>query len=113
MGAAPGWHADPGQPGMLRWWDGAQWTEYRAPAAPIAYGGGTDGYAIASLITAVLGIPVVPIVLGMKARTRIRESFGMKDGDGLAIAGIVIGWIQVAIFVIVTVVIIAAAASTP
>jgi hypothetical protein len=48
---------------------------------------------------------------GMKARTRIRESFHMKDGDGLAIAGIALGWFQLAVLVIVIVVFVAAAAS--
>jgi uncharacterized membrane protein YhaH (DUF805 family) len=32
----PGWYADPGQPGMQRYWDGATWTEHQSPlpAAP-------------------------------------------------------------------------------
>lgn len=30
-----GWHADPrGAPGLLRYWDGAQWTEHTAPIPP-------------------------------------------------------------------------------
>ncbi|MDP0399207.1 MULTISPECIES: DUF2510 domain-containing protein [Tsukamurella] len=30
-----GWHADPrGTPGLLRYWDGAQWTEHTAPIPP-------------------------------------------------------------------------------
>ena len=28
------WHTDPGDPTMLRWWDGAQWTEHRHPKPP-------------------------------------------------------------------------------
>lgn len=27
-----GWHPDPQQPGMLRYWDGSQWTDYQQPA---------------------------------------------------------------------------------
>ena len=29
-----GWYADPNEPGGLRWWNGAAWTEHRTPAAP-------------------------------------------------------------------------------
>jgi hypothetical protein len=29
----PGWHTDPNSPGLLRWWDGQQWTSHTAPAA--------------------------------------------------------------------------------
>ena len=33
QGPAPGWYSDPQGPGQ-RYWDGTQWTEHRAPAAP-------------------------------------------------------------------------------
>lgn len=29
----PGWYADPEHAGSQRYWDGAKWTEHRAPAA--------------------------------------------------------------------------------
>ncbi|HWJ85310.1 MAG TPA: DUF2510 domain-containing protein, partial [Cellulomonas sp.] len=32
--AAPGWYPDPEHPAMARWWNGATWTENRAPATP-------------------------------------------------------------------------------
>jgi hypothetical protein len=107
---APGWYPDPSHPGAVRWWDGNQWSEHSAPAGPApVYGGGTEGLAIASLVTALIGIPIAPIILGHMARTRIRESGGLKDGNGLAIAGLVIGYIQLVILVIVIIAIIAAA----
>ncbi|MBY4208184.1 DUF2510 domain-containing protein [Rhodococcus fascians] len=29
----PGWHPDPSEPGLLRYWDGIQWTEHTQPAS--------------------------------------------------------------------------------
>jgi hypothetical protein len=109
---APGWYPDPSRPGTMRWWDGSQWTDQFAPGPVPVYGGETDGYAIASLITGVLGVPIAPIILGVMARNRIRESNGLKSGNGLAIAGLVLGIVQLVILGIVIVVLIAAAAST-
>ncbi|OZF05099.1 DUF2510 domain-containing protein [Rhodococcus sp. 15-2388-1-1a] len=28
---APGWHPDPSEPGLIRYWDGTQWTEHTQP----------------------------------------------------------------------------------
>lgn len=100
---APGWYPDSSAPGQLRWWDGSRWTEHRAPMpAPAPYFvRETDGYAVASVITGVVGIPIAPIVLGIIARNRIRDSGGMKDGNGLAIAGIILGGVQLVIWTVV------------
>jgi hypothetical protein len=108
---APGWYPDPSRPGALRWWDGTQWSEHQAAAPQPVYVRETDGYAVASLITGVIGIPIVPIVLGIVARNRIRESGGIKEGNGLAIAGIVLGSIQTAIWVILFLVVFGVAIS--
>ena len=35
----PGWYPDPEVPGGQRYWDGTQWTEHKAGAAPVAPGG--------------------------------------------------------------------------
>lgn len=59
----------------------------------------TEGMAIASLVLAIIGVPlcgclifeVLAIVFGFLARKKIRESNGALTGDGLAIAGLAIG----------------------
>lgn len=62
-----------------------------------------SGLAIASLLMAVLwfaGIgAVLALVFGYRARKEIRDSAGRKTGSGLATAGIVVGWIGIAILV--------------
>ncbi len=56
----------------------------------------TNGLAIASLICSCAGLFFLPaisgIVLGFVARAQIRRSNGAQRGDGLAIAGIVVGF---------------------
>lgn len=60
------------------------------------------GRAAASLVFAILGFLFFPligsilgIVLGKKAKMEIYESQGNLGGEGMAIAGIVVGWIGV------------------
>ena len=60
---------------------------------------GTDRYAIASVVIAVIGIPVVPIWLGFRARRRIEQSGGLLSGTNIALAGIVLGFVQLAIWI--------------
>jgi Domain of unknown function (DUF4190) len=57
----------------------------------------TSGRAIASLV---LGIALVGLVLGYGAREELRADPSLA-GDGLATAGIVLGWIAVAIIALV------------
>lgn len=54
---------------------------------------GYDGLSIASLITGILGVPIIPIVLGAIGLNSIKKTG--KNGKGLAIAGIIIGAIQI------------------
>jgi osmoprotectant transport system permease protein len=56
----------------------------------------TDPLAVASVVTAVIGLPVVPIWLGLKARRRIRAQGG--GGDAVAVAGIWLGSVQLALW---------------
>jgi hypothetical protein len=78
-----------------------------APMPPVAYPPGypktTPGTAIWSLVLSLVGLfscmllGVVGIVLGYKARAVIDANQQQLQGRGLATAGIVLGWIQVAI----------------
>jgi hypothetical protein len=67
----------------------------------------TSGYAIASLILGIAGffvVPIVPsilaIVFGQKAREDLRRDPTL-GGEGLATAGIVLGWVGIALIGIV------------
>ena len=60
--------------------------------------------AIISLVTALLFIPVVSIVLGHLARREVRKSNGTITGAGMALAGLIIGYIQVAVLMLIIIV---------
>lgn len=78
-------------------------TTVQSSAPPVAYGPPiTNGKAVASLILGLLsfvlslftGIPA--IILGHISRTEIRKSAGRMTGDGMALAGLILGYISVA-----------------
>jgi galactitol-specific phosphotransferase system IIC component len=63
----------------------------------------TSGYAIASLILGIAGFvvfPIVPsilaVVFGRKAQEELRRNPTL-GGEGLATAGIVLGWVGIAL----------------
>ena len=62
----------------------------------------TNGLAIASLVLSILGFfgigSLLGIIFGYKARREIRESRGYQSGDGLALAGIIIGFVTLVLF---------------
>ncbi len=67
----------------------------------------TSPLAIISLIAGICGWTVLPllgtvaaIITGHMARAEIRRSSGMLDGDGMAMIGLVLGWLQVVITVV-------------
>jgi uncharacterized Zn finger protein (UPF0148 family) len=74
-------------------------------AAPAAVQ--TSGMAIASLVMGIVGWTVLPllgsilaIVFGYAARNEIRRRPGELSGDGLAMTGLVLGWLMVGISVL-------------
>jgi uncharacterized membrane protein len=91
----------------------------RVSAGVHASAGETSGKAIASLVLGIGGFLIFPVVLsilaivfGRSAKREIAERPGL-GGAGLAIAGIVLGWIGVALTVIaVLFVVLLVAAST-
>ena len=61
----------------------------------------TSSLAIASLVSGILGWTLLPvlgtlvaIVTGHMARAEIRRSGGALEGDGLAIGGLILGWLS-------------------
>jgi hypothetical protein len=105
---APGWYPDPQQPAQMRYWDGEVWTASVAPAmgGPVhsggpAFGSEPNGLAIASLVCSLMGLftcglsAVVGVVLGHIGYSQVRRSHGRQHGEGLALAGFVIGYLVI------------------
>jgi hypothetical protein len=128
----PGWFSDPTGRHDHRWWDGAAWTAHVADAGvpsldaleahagpapasrtPAGAATGNDPVAVTSLAVAIgsvllspvpglgLVLPVVATVLAVIARSRIRTS--RRAGDGLAIAGLVVGIASLLLAIVVSV----------
>lgn len=83
------------------------YSTYGAPAVQAT----TNGLAIASLVLGILWLywigSILALVFGYVAKGQIDRAAGRQSGRGLAIAGIVLGWIGVAVLVLVVVVAIA------
>lgn len=67
----------------------------------------TSSYAVISLVAGILGWTLLPflgslaaIIFGHLARGEIRRSNGQLDGDGLAVTGLVLGWLSVVLWVL-------------
>jgi hypothetical protein len=58
----------------------------------------TNGLAIASMIVAILGFGPIGAIMGHIARRQIRERG--EQGDGFALAGIIVGWVTTAFWVL-------------
>jgi len=117
-------------PETMVWWEGmAEWqalghtslsSDVAAPAAsspaapaaaapivfePAAAPTGTSGLAITSLITGIVGILCAPIlattaiITGHIARSQIRKNPNLK-GSGLALTGLIFGYVWIVFFII-------------
>jgi hypothetical protein len=85
----------------------AGYAPYPSYGAPVVKR--TNGLAIASLVCACAGFlltfpALLGVVFGFVARSQIRRSGGTQGGDGLALAGIIVGFAWIALLVILVIV---------
>jgi type II secretory pathway pseudopilin PulG len=80
----------------------------------------TDGKAIGSLVCGIISLVILPIlasipavILGHMSRTAIRKSMGRLTGDGIALAGLIMGYISLAFFGFIAVILIVATIAIP
>jgi hypothetical protein len=72
----------------------------------------TNGMAVASLVCSCAGIIpfffgltcVLGIIFGFVARSQIRRTNGVQQGSGLALAGIIVGFSLIALFIILLII---------
>ena len=64
----------------------------------------TSGLAIASLVCSIVGVSLVAVILGHIALGKIRRSNGAVDGKGLALAGTIVGYVGLFLFIIFVIV---------
>ena len=57
----------------------------------------TSTMAIISLVTGLMCIPILPIVLGHLARGEVRKSNGTVVGSGMALVGLILGYLPIVI----------------
>jgi Domain of unknown function (DUF4190) len=70
-------------------------------------GAKNNGLAVASLVCSCVGLIaftlpcILGVIFGFVARSQIRRSQGAQKGDGLALAGIIVGFAGIALGIIV------------
>ena len=71
----------------------------------------TSTLAIVSLVAGILGWTLLPligslgaIITGKMARSEIRQSDGRIDGDGMALAGLILGWSMMIFWILLIIV---------
>jgi hypothetical protein len=77
------------------------------PPEGVPYQSPNSSMAIVSLVAGILGITffpllgsIVALITGYAAQKEIRESAGALGGEGMATAGLVMGWIGIGLSVI-------------
>jgi hypothetical protein len=123
---SPGhWGPQPPPPQYPGQWGGP------SPYGPSPYQGGygspyggwgqpahTNGLAIASMVCGIIWVywlgSILALVFGYVAKSQIDKSHGTQTGRGMAVAGIVLGWVGVGFLTLIIVLsIVSAATSDP
>ncbi len=89
-----------------------------AHAGPVAAPQSTNGFAIAGLVIGILSLffwlgSILALIFGYVAKGQIDRSNGTQGGRGMAIAAIVLGWIGVGLLILIFVIVIIGAATSP
>ena len=78
----------------------------------VNYQQSTNGMAIASLVLSLLWLywlgSILAVIFGHVARAQIRRRGGVEGGDGMAIAGLVIGYVGLATLVLFVIALVSA-----
>ena len=102
----------PPAPPAPGWWLASDGNWYSPQQAPQSYQyqaypqrQTTNGLAIASLVLGILWLywigSILALVFGYVAKRQIDDSRGAQGGRGMAVAGIVLGWIGVGIVALI------------
>jgi hypothetical protein len=86
----------------------AGFAQYPTQGVGAPYGQGvqqrTNGFAIASLVCSITGLflltAIAGVIFGFVARSQITRANGIQKGNGLALAGIIVGFGWVALVVL-------------
>jgi hypothetical protein len=111
-----------------KWYPPEAWTGPSLQAAQVPYPAGsyapqgplwvpapeTNGLAIASFVCSCLGILpflfgvpcILGVIFGFVSRGRIKRSHGALKGEGLAMAGIIVGFTLIGIFLLFVIVVV-------
>lgn len=81
---------------------------YPGPMAP-----STNPWAIASLICSVVGVSILGVIFGHIALSEIKRSNGWQEGHGMALAGLIIGYVEIGLGLLMVILFFGFVLSTP